>query len=777
MTELKLSDADRQRVADVERLREQGRVAPLIGYLSDRSWSVRRSVIAALAQLADAAVRPLCDVLRARGADEGQLAAAVEALVASSGNADPAVLALAESTNPAVVCDAAQVLGRRRCAAALPILARLAGGESDNVSLAAVEAIGRIGGHAAVNLLIAAVQSGSFFRVFPAIEVLGRTGDPRSVKPLAALLEQPHYAVEAARALGHGGQAAAARSLADVLGSPNDGLVLAAAAALGEIHDRLAAQFGPQPAVVEALGRLDTTATSRRLVKCLTAGDAAERAALCRVLGWVGAPGSAQALLELIAVDPGAVEAAAGSLERLGPEADPLFRKSLREGDARQRMVLLPILAKRRIPVEDVVFCLADADPDVRRAACDALGKLADRASVPILFDALGDADAAVSQAASVAIQSIGGEEAERRALAASSSPDLRIRRAALRILAYFGWPSALAPLLAALGDDDERLRELGASGLTSIEDPRAVDALIAAAGHDSPRTRAAAARALGQTAGVPKVPERLRASLGDVDPWVRYYACQALGRLKDRESVDAIRALTGDPAGHVRIAAIEALAGAGGDRALEALHQAAESQDPDLQRVALLGLGTVKGASSLDLVRRALGSSDEATRLVAVSALGEFDGPEVIEGLARAMDDTNESVRAAATTLLGSRPGPKPTQVLLARLEDDTARERIVHALSASPPGRVEALVSALRTASATAAPLVVSALARMHRADADAALEDAFNLESAAARQALAPALLALRTPSARARVERAAVSDPNTQVRQVCAALIGT
>jgi HEAT repeat protein len=140
-------------------------------------------------------------------------------------------------------------------------------------------------------------------------------------------------------------------------------------------------------------------------------------------------------------------------------------------------------------------------------------------------------------------------------------------------------------------------------------------------------------------------------------------------------------------------------------------------------------------------------------------------------------MGDANESVRAAAAALLGIRGGAEATRTLLARLEDEESRERVIVALSASPPGRIESLLDALRTATAATAPHLVSALVRMGRADANAALEDAFELENPAARQALAPALLALRTPSARERVERAAASDPSTQVRQICAALLGT
>ena len=55
----------------------------------------------------------------------------------------------------------------------------------ENRSRADIEALGRIGGRTAVEALIGAVKSHRFFRVFPAIDVLGRTSDPRAVAPLA----------------------------------------------------------------------------------------------------------------------------------------------------------------------------------------------------------------------------------------------------------------------------------------------------------------------------------------------------------------------------------------------------------------------------------------------------------------------------------------------------------------------------------------------------------------------------------------------------------------
>jgi HEAT repeat protein len=772
---LMVSEGERQRALEVDRLLRDRATEELIGRLTDPSWTVRRAIVSALARLGDPAVGPLCDVLRFHRDDEGRLAAAVDALVGSLGNVDAAVLALVDSGDAALVCDVAQILGRRRSAAAIPTLARLAEDPNDNIALAAIEAVGRIGGNTAIDLLVAAVESRSFFRAFPAIDVLGRTGDPRAVGPLCELLTEPHYAIEATRALGRAGQPAAAPALAALLTRPNDAQVRVAAAALVEIHDRYTTQFGPHRAVLDALASIDSSAASRRLTQSLVGADVVERTSLCKVLGWVGGSNAARALIELLDAEPSAAEAAAVAIATLDRQAEPILHSALRESTEDRRLILLPILARARTAAPEILECLADTHASVRAMACDTLGKIGDASAVGPLFERLGDADARVSQSAVGAIQSLGSDQTEARALLAALSDEPRVRRSALRILAYFGWPSALAVFLRAMDGDDERLRDLAAAGLAGIDDARSLDALLAAATHAAPRTRAAAVRALGLTHDAPRVRERLRAAMTDADAWVRYYACQAVSRLKDEGAAEAVEPLLLDPTGHVRVAAIEALAQLRGERALEALHAATLSPDADVQRAALLGIARVRSPASLEIVHRGAAAPDAATRLVALSALAEFEGADVIRGLVTATSDTDESVRNAAVTLLGARAGVEATAALVGRLDDLALRSGVLVALSTWTQGRVEGLKAALRTATAELAPLLVSALARLRRGDASAALEDSFGFENELARRAIVPALAALRTASARKLLESGASSDPDAHVRQICAAVL--
>ena len=242
-----LSPADLERVERVERLARSGAVGvpDLLELLVDPSWAVRRAVVGALATAGELAAEGLCDILVNRRDHEARLAASVDALVASRSAIEPRLIALAGSdVAAATVCDVLHVLGRRRTRAAVPIISRLASHADDNVAVSAIEALASIGGVDTVDALVASIDARHFFRTFPAIDALGRTGDARALDSLAALLADPLYAAEAARALGRTGQESAVAPLAGLLSSDAMWLVRSGAVALAELRERYEATFG-----------------------------------------------------------------------------------------------------------------------------------------------------------------------------------------------------------------------------------------------------------------------------------------------------------------------------------------------------------------------------------------------------------------------------------------------------------------------------------------------------------------------------------------------------
>ena len=771
-----LTAAERGRIERIDQLVALGGdgVPELIAAMSDASWTVRRAAVAALAALGEDAAPALASWLRDQRTSEHAIAAAVDALVGSLGAAATReALALVDHGVPAVVADAAQILGRRRAVEAAPALGRLIDHADDNVAVAAIEALGAIGGNAAVEALIRAVARKRFFRTFPALQVLPRTGDPRAVAPLAALLGDETYQLEAARALGRTGSVLAVAPLASLLepavGPADDAArVRLVALALADLIAR--AEWGGAADRVVAEVRQVMAPSIARFVAGLGAADATERAAIATLLGRIGDTSALPALARLLE-DVALADVATEAIQRIGRAHDAALVEALRAGDPATRIALLPVVASRAA-APDVRALLAHDVPEVRARACEALARIGDTVAVPALFARLGDASPRVAHAAAAAIQSLGVAETGAMAIAAVRTGTTAVRRQALRILGTLGCDGAFDAVRAAADDGDRRIAELAVTALGALDDPRVEPALAELAQSPSEAVRAAAMRAAAQRAA-PDAAALLERGLDDRAAWVRYYACQGLGRLGHAASTARVIARLDDATPHVRIAAIEALAHLATDAAWQALCAIAGSPDPDQQRAALVGIGLRATPAALPFLLAAMASTDAATRLIALSGLASRDEPEALAALGAAARDAAPEVGEAALSLLAER-GDRPAATRLVALALATEPEHPAHrALSRPGVARVAAIQAALGDASDRDAAVLVAALARMAEATATAALFHSLELAHPAARRSAATALLAMGAPGSRARVAQLASNDPDPDVRRACAA----
>ncbi|HEX6273835.1 MAG TPA: HEAT repeat domain-containing protein [Polyangiaceae bacterium] len=773
---LTTSPDDSGRMVEVQRLVRRGApaVGALVGMLTERSWVVRRAVVAALARLGTPAVKALCETLRTDRANEARLAAAVDALVASAGDVEPHLLLLAESSeSPPVLCDVAQVLGRRGSRASIPTLSRLVAHSDDNVAVAAIEALSRIGGPATVDALLAAVSSGNFFRTFPAIAALGQSGDARATGPLVALLDDAMYVTDVASAIARTGQLSAIEPLARVLAHADPVHAVSAANALAEIGRRHADRGGSADAAVAALRGAAPEGARERLASVLDGASPLDQIAIACVLGWLGDARSVRTLVGFLDAEPSLADAALRALATLGAVVESELRAAIRSGNSARRGRLLPLLAARRSALPELVECLADDDAHVRALACEALGRIGDTSVVGKLFELIGDRDPRATHAAISAIQSLGSDEVKRQALEAARSPDPRVRRSALRIVSYFGYPDAIGVLLEASADPDERIGNTAMGGLALLEDPRATAALLEATRHPSAPTRAAACRALGVLGSSPEVVASLRRALADADAWVRYYACQSLGRLAASEAASDVEGRLADEAGQVRVAAVEATAKLGGQRALVVLEAAARAQDPDVRRAALVGLGEIRRPEAVPILMAALASNDAGVRLVALSSIAATNAPEATATIMRSSADPDGRVRSAAIALLAERGGASITDWLIEQLSG-SERDAAFAALANPTDGRIEGILLALDSASEALAETLIRALLAMRRPAGNAAVESALRLDNVHARRAAARGLTTLDTPEARNALADSAANDPDGDVRRISAAV---
>lgn len=767
-----LTEAEHRRVAQIDRLVALGSfgIDELLASMSDPSWTVRRASVAALAALGDDSVGPLCVWLRDRRTEEHSIAAAVDALAASMGeSATSAVLALLDDPRAAIAADAAQILGRRHASEAAPMLGRAIAHANDNVAVAAIEALGVIGGSGAIDELIAVTRDRSFFRTFPALQVLAKSGDPRAIGPLASLLEDEVYRLEAVRALGRTGSVQAVAPLASLLPRGGEAIVRLVALALAELVTR-AEWNGAVDQVVEAL-RVIITPSLARFAGALRATDADERAAIAVVLGRIGDASVVPALARLLD-DPEVREIATEAIQRIGGAHDDAQIAAL-AGDPATRIAVLPVVNSRRA-APSVRALLQDRDAEVRALACDALARIGDSVAVPDLFDALADPNPRVALAATAAIHSLGVPDTGARAIAALTLGSPAVRRRALRIIAYMGFAEAFDAVCVALGDPDLRISELAVASLGAIDDPRVDRVLGDIARSPIPALRASAMRAavhrLG--AGASAILER---GLTDEFAWVRYYACQGLGRIGRWQAVDQLVTRLGDAAPHVRISAIEALAHLETPAAWQALCSAAGSADPDERRAALASIGLGSNPVALPFLVNAAGSLDVATRLIALSGLARRPEESALQVIvAAALDDLVE-VRDAARSLLGEREDRAAAETVV-DLALACLPEHPVH-LTLSRPGaaRIAAIAARLAVVDDRRAAILTAALARMRDAAATTTLFEALALPHPPARHAAATMLVAMGAEGARSAVARMASDDPDLDVRRVCAALV--
>src|SRR5574341_1011138 len=212
--------------------------------------------------------------------------------------------------------------------------------------------------------------------------------------------------------------------------------------------------------------------------------------------------------------------------------------------------------------VPRLVELLRDGDPELRRTAAQALGKIADPQAIPPLLTGLSDPDPLVRTYSAWALGNIGEPALQAaglplvKALGDSSAEVASAAAHALRhvVSAPGAVPSLVELVLDAARDPVVQTRRAAMTALGMLEASAAYPALVAALGDEDARVRQGAGAALGELAdrrALPALGERLQ---HDPDTGVRAEAAFRLGKLGDETVIATLRAAsTGDSDAGVR--------------------------------------------------------------------------------------------------------------------------------------------------------------------------------------------------------------------------------
>jgi HEAT repeat protein len=275
------------------------------------------------------------------------------------------------------------------------------------------------------------------------------------------------------------------------------------------------------------------------------------------------------------------------------------------------------------VVLDDLISAMRDSNPRIRFDAVHALGVIAESPLPPAQAKGLIDG---------------------------LDHYDPLIRAAAARVIGRLRVTDAGDKLIAGLNDSNVIVRRFCAEALGRIREARAIQSLTElAAYYRGDETSAEMTLALARIAH-PSSLALFRSQLKSADPAMRRAAAEGLGRLGDRESLDALKAMmTSDPSSAARLAATFAV-GAVGDPQVHLIAAALASVDAAQARDYLLELG----AAAVPGLQSALGvAADARFRADVVHALGFSGTPSAVPIIEPFLKDKDERVSRAAANAI----------------------------------------------------------------------------------------------------------------------------
>lgn len=787
--DLRAGDAS-TRLRTIERLAALNPVdglGPLPAAMADDDWQVRRSAVTALAARRDPdLVDALVSALREGHRNFSVLSSALQLLSITGVDLTASLIDLLDHPDADLRTQAALALGTQSGPAAVDALLRALDDEDANVRFHAIDALGKLHPPAAVERLARIAESGDFFLAFPALESLSHINDPAVAPRIAPLLEDELVGDQAAEVLGQIGDEEAVAPLAAALDLPHLSPA-SVAGALIAIHARYDDLFTGGSAYIEGLVRESiSTLGGQRVIDAAQRTTGASLRHLATLLGWLNGDAVERALAKLIGM-PGALGELLEAIVRFGePMVDRLIEQ-LRADDPEIRRTAATALGRigDARAVDALAALLEEEDRELVVAAAGALAQIGDRRAFEPLLRLIGHRDLRVRQAAIGALNSIGHPDMSVRLRPLLEDSDVNVRESAVRIAGYFGYASCADTLLDRCRDSSEAVRAAALEHIGYLDDERSTAVLTSALQQDTPRARAAAARALGHVSNTASV-EALRHAIRDPDRWVRYFGATSLGRLADRASLPQLERLAAeDGAPHVRIAAIGAIGEIGvgsDDDALTMLAGFSEAADDELAVAAIQALGSVASAGALDALRRALTAAQPARRAAAAAAIARRNSSPAIELLewTAAADAEPEVMRAAIAGLVRIGAGTAPTApqavaALTAVAVDPTRRADAIAALAKLPEPAIPYLGAMLGSGDATVRRAAVEALGRLAHPTASAYVVTALGDDDASVRQLTVTVLARLGTRGVTRPLADLADRDPSESVRRAAAAAL--
>ena len=317
-----------------------------------------------------------------------------------------------------------------------------------------------------------------------------------------------------------------------------------------------------RPALLGVIGAHRDRIPFRDLLNAAYQQDAAEKAALFKIIAEVANESSVDELLARVeGKDPIARMYIISILSKFNkPRVRAALQATLKDPNKRVRSAALQAIAGMSGTIDpgQIAPLLKDDEMEVQNLAVEILCKAAHPETVHHLVDVLKDESEYARRAAVEVLNEVGDERSIKHLLQAIKDDDWWVRSRAADALGKIGGPRVINAALTLVNDRDEEIRRTAIEILNQTRDERAVNHLIEATRDTDWWVSERAVDALGAMSSrkaVPRLLEMLSANPKSVSTVVR-----ALGRIADARAVDPVLGTLERPESDIRIEAMVAL-------------------------------------------------------------------------------------------------------------------------------------------------------------------------------------------------------------------------
>jgi HEAT repeat protein/CheY-like chemotaxis protein len=300
--------------------------------------------------------------------------------------------------------------------------------------------------------------------------------------------------------------------------------------------------------------------------------------------------------------------------------------------------------------LDTLVEELKDKSEYTRQHAARKLGKLGNKKAVKYLKDSLDDHDRNVRLKVIEALGEIGGIEASEVLLTylQEANIDIELKKAIINALGDTGDYNNIKLLEGFLGEREIKLDVIKALGKSGYTKP-----LFDAISEGDTELADQVSYLLGQLCTKSDVPYLLK-TLTSTGWNVRAGAIEALGRLRQTDSLLHIARLADDPNDNVRSQVSRALGKMADDRAIPYLIKSLKDRYWDVRRNAAEALGNLESEEAVEGLIEKLKDENSGVRNNVAEALGKIKARKAILPLLEALKDEDAAVRGNSAKSLG---------------------------------------------------------------------------------------------------------------------------